>query len=58
MGKDELQDFQLEVWKEAVPQNPIAPDSRAMKYSKNQGVLVHTSTAKGWQGDSGSRVER
>lgn len=39
VGKDELQDFQLEEWKEVVPENPIAPDGRAMKYRENQGVL-------------------
>lgn len=38
VGKDELQDFQLEEWK-VVPQNPIAPDGRVMKYRENHGML-------------------
>lgn len=53
VGKDELQDFQLEERKEVVPQNPIAPDGRAMRYRENQGVLGSASIPLRVQGDSG-----
>jgi len=50
VGKEELQDFHLEEWKEVVAQNPIAQDGRAMSYRENQGVLRSASIPVGLQG--------
>lgn len=53
VGKDELQDFQLEERKEVVPQHPVAPDGKVMKYREKQCVVGSASILVRLQGEIG-----